>query len=95
MFGPLIVKPGTTKKSSTGSWRIKVRPKFLQKECIGCKLCVLICPEACIEGAEKNTYHCDFNYCKGCGNCAAICPKMDIEMIEEDSQQQETGETKG
>ena len=83
MFGPLTTKPGTSKSNKTGSWRIKIRPKFLQKNCIGCKMCLLICPENCIEGQEKNTYHCDYLYCKGCGSCAAICPKADIEMIEE------------
>jgi len=84
MFGPIIAKPGSSRKNKTGSWRTAVRPKFLQKNCIACRLCVLICPEGCIEGAEKNTFHCDYDYCKGCGNCAKICPKQDIEMIPED-----------
>lgn len=85
MFGPLIVKSGSSKKNITGSWRIELRPKFLQKECIGCKMCVLICPEACIHGEGKNTYYCDYAYCKGCGSCAVICPKKDILMIKEES----------
>jgi len=84
MFGPLVSKPGSSKNNKTGSWRVDVRPKFLQKNCIACKLCVLICPESCIEGEEKNTYHCDYAYCKGCGSCAVICPKKDIEMIKEE-----------
>jgi len=48
-------------------------------------MCILICPEACIDGLEKNTYHCDLDYCKGCGNCVAICPKKDIIMIKEEA----------
>ena len=87
MFGPLVVKPGTSKAQKTGSWRTEKRPKFLQKDCIGCKMCVFICPEACVEGEEKNTYRCDYTYCKGCGNCAAICPKQDIVMVEEESKE--------
>lgn len=83
MFGPLISKPGSSKSNKTGSWRVEARPKFLQQNCIGCKMCLVICPEACIEGSEKNTYNCDFSYCKGCGNCAAICPKADIVMEKE------------
>ena len=84
MFGPIIAKPGTSRKNKTGSWRIEKKPKFLQKDCIACKLCVLICPEGCIEGTEKNTFKSDYDYCKGCGNCALICPKKDIEMVAEE-----------
>ncbi len=83
MFGPLIVKPSKSKGDKTGSWRMQSRPKFLQKNCIGCKMCLLACPEACIQGKEKNAYICDYNYCKGCGFCAKVCPKQDIIMEEE------------
>jgi len=85
MFGPLIVKPSKAKGDKTGSWRIQVRPKYLQKNCIACKMCVLICPEGCVTGSEKNTFISNYNYCKGCGLCAQVCPKADIAMIEEDS----------
>jgi pyruvate ferredoxin oxidoreductase delta subunit len=83
MFGPLVGKPGSSKNNQTGSWRSLSKPKFLRLNCIACGLCKLICPEGCIEGKEKNTYHSDYLYCKGCGLCAYICPKKDIEMIEE------------
>ena len=83
MFGPLIVKPVKSKGDKTGCWRIQVRPKYLQKNCIACKMCVLICPEGCVSGGEKNTYNSDFEFCKGCGLCAKICPKQDIEMVAE------------
>ncbi len=83
MYGPLIVKPKKSKGDKTGSWRVKLKPKFLQKNCIGCKMCIQICPEACIQGKEKNTYLPNYEYCKGCGLCAVICPKADIIMVEE------------
>jgi len=83
MFGPLLGKPASSKNNKTGSWRSFHKPKFLQKNCIACKLCKLVCPESCIEGDEKNSYHTDYLYCKGCGLCAYICPKKDIEMIKE------------
>ena len=85
MFGPLIVRPQKSKGDKTGSWRTQLKPKFLQKDCIACKMCLLICPEGCIRGKEKNTYFTDYNYCKGCGLCAITCPKKDIEMVEEES----------
>jgi pyruvate ferredoxin oxidoreductase delta subunit len=83
MFGPLIVKPSKSKGDKTGAWRTKLRPRFLQKDCIACKMCLLICPEGCIQGKDKNTYTSDPNYCKGCGLCAQVCPKKDIVMEEE------------
>ena len=86
MFGPLICKPGASRNNKTGPWRTEVKPKFLKKACIGCNMCLLICPEACITGSGKNTYDFDPDYCKGCGNCAEVCPKRDIEMVKEDSQ---------
>lgn len=81
MFSILISKAKTSKNNKTGSWRSLKMPNFLQKECISCGLCKLICPEGCIEGAEKNKYKPDYLYCKGCGLCAFICPKKDIEMV--------------
>ena len=84
MFGPLICKPGSSKSNKTGPWRTESRPKFLQKNCIACNMCIAVCPEACISGQGKNTYDVDLAYCKGCGNCAAICPKKDIEMVKEE-----------
>ena len=83
MYGPLVAKPGSSKKNKTGAWRTVKKPKFLQKNCIACNMCVLVCPEGCIRGKEKNTYICDYDYCKGCGSCVAICPKQDIVMVKE------------
>ncbi len=83
MIGHLTSKPGSSKANKTGSWRTELKPKFLKKNCIACKMCVLICPEGIITGEGKNTFDCDLAYCKGCGNCAVICPKKDIEMVSE------------
>lgn len=86
MFGPLVVKPGSSRKNKTGSWRIEATPKFLRKNCTGCKICMSVCPEGSIlEGSEKNQFVCDYEFCKGCGVCAAACPKGEISMIREDS----------
>ncbi len=85
MFGPLVTKAGSSKKNKTGSWRIEVRPHYLHKNCIGCKMCLTVCPESCITGEGKNTFEFDATFCKGCGLCAIICPKKDIEMVKEES----------
>jgi pyruvate ferredoxin oxidoreductase delta subunit len=83
MFGPLICKPGASKKNKTGSWRVESRPHYLHKNCIGCKMCLIVCPESCITGEQKNTFEFDAAYCKGCGLCAMVCPRKDIEMVKE------------
>ncbi len=84
MFVPIISKPATSLANKTGSWRTKEKPKFLQENCIGCNMCVNICPEGCIKSLDNNKFEADLDYCKGCGLCAVICPKKDIEMIGED-----------
>jgi pyruvate ferredoxin oxidoreductase delta subunit len=85
MFGPLVVKPIKSKGDKTGAWRIRLRPEFLKKECAGCKLCIQVCPENCIQGKDKDSYKADLAYCKGCGLCSVICPKKDIIMVKEES----------
>jgi pyruvate ferredoxin oxidoreductase delta subunit len=84
MFGPLVGKPGSSKRNKTGSWRIESRPVFLQKNCAGCRMCLSICPEGCIEQGDKNKFVCNYDYCKGCGMCALICPKADVVMVKEE-----------
>ena len=83
MFGPIFAKPGSAKKNLTGSWRTGLKPKFFQKDCIGCQMCLIICPEGCIIREEKNIFQTNYDYCKGCGNCVEICPRQDIVMVEE------------
>lgn len=87
MQGPIKSRPGSSKTNKTGSWRTDIKPKFLRKNCIACRLCVLVCPESCIRGKEKNTFSPDYDYCKGCGLCAFVCPKKDIEMIKEEEKE--------
>ena len=76
-------KTGTSMQNETGAWRVGKKPKYLQKDCIACRMCVLFCPEGIVSGDKKNTFKPDLAYCNGCGLCAAICPKQDIEMVDE------------
>ncbi|MCS7151927.1 MAG: 4Fe-4S binding protein [Endomicrobia bacterium] len=82
MFAKIILPAATGLNNKTGSWRSGKRPKFLQKNCTGCRMCYLSCPEGCISGSKK-TYNADFDYCKGCGICVQICPVSDIIMEDE------------
>lgn len=85
MFGPLTCKPGASKNNKTGAWRTEARPVFLKKNCIGCKICISVCPEGCIQGTKKEDFIADLTFCKGCGLCAVVCPKKDVEMTREES----------
>jgi heterodisulfide reductase subunit A len=48
--------------------------------CIGCGLCISICPYSAISKDEKGLAKVNEVLCKGCGTCAASCPTRAITM---------------
>jgi heterodisulfide reductase subunit A len=48
--------------------------------CVGCGLCIAICPYGAMEKDEKGLAKVKEVLCKGCGTCAASCPKRAITM---------------
>ena len=48
--------------------------------CVGCGLCVTLCPYSAIEKDEKGIARVNDVLCKGCGLCAASCPEKAIDM---------------
>jgi heterodisulfide reductase subunit A len=48
--------------------------------CVGCGLCIAICPYGAMEKDEKGLAKVQEVLCKGCGTCAASCPKRAIIM---------------
>lgn len=51
---------------------------YVGKSCIGCKLCYSVCPQKCIDIAQKPVVI-EQNHCLHCGRCAQICPMQTIE----------------
>jgi heterodisulfide reductase subunit A len=51
-----------------------------ESRCVGCGLCISICPYSAIEKDEKGLAKVNEVLCKGCGTCAASCPKRAISM---------------
>ncbi|MFH0831334.1 MAG: 4Fe-4S binding protein [archaeon] len=74
--GAVIIKPGSSIKNKTGSWRV-FKPLVLKNRCAGCGTCVNYCPDCCIRMKNKKAAI-DYDYCKGCGICAKECPAKAI-----------------
>jgi len=53
-------------------------------ECIGCKLCIKVCPARAIEFVpEKKKIKIHISHCIFCSQCNDICPKNCLKMSEE------------
>lgn len=81
-------RPAKGSAGKTGLWRT-FRPVIDHEKCTRCEICVLFCPEPCMELDQEDKSHkkgkiiIDYDYCKGCGMCAYECPQHCIEMIKE------------
>ncbi|MCJ2165891.1 MULTISPECIES: mercury methylation ferredoxin HgcB [unclassified Pseudodesulfovibrio] len=47
-------------------------------KCIGCGLCVTVCPHRVLTTQDKKADVVDFNACMECGACAQNCPTAAI-----------------
>ncbi len=45
-----------------------------EKTCIGCGMCVIVCPHRIFELQNKKARIIDYNGCMECGACATNCP---------------------
>lgn len=50
------------------------------KKCIGCGMCVIVCPHGVFAMEGKKTKIIDFNACMECGACAQNCPVEAIKV---------------
>lgn len=82
-IGTAIVVPGSSRACRTGDWRSS-RPIWNDEMCIQCGLCVIYCPEGCIQFAASGYPTADLDYCKGCGICPHECPTLCIQMQDEE-----------
>ncbi len=48
--------------------------------CIGCTLCLPVCPTDAIVGSQRHLHHIIDSYCVGCGLCVDPCPVNCIDM---------------
>lgn len=43
-------------------------------QCIGCKMCLQVCPQSVFEMVDKKVRIADLNGCMECGACTLNCP---------------------
>ncbi len=48
--------------------------KLDKDSCIGCEVCIMVCPHGVFEIEEKKAYIVDLDGCMECGACANNCP---------------------
>ncbi len=49
--------------------------------CIGCTLCIAVCPTDAIIGTKKHLHEVDPELCSGCGLCVEACPVDCVSMV--------------
>ena len=64
---------GTATKFNTGGWRSD-RPIFIDKNCIQCFICWVVCPDSSVIIENGKVTGFDYDHCKGCGICDNECP---------------------
>ncbi len=77
-----ITEPASSLKFKTGSWK-SFKPIWDKKKCIHCMICVVNCPENCIQTKNNKREETNLDFCKGCKICAEVCPVKCIKMGEE------------
>lgn len=64
--------------------RLRGKLEYDKESCIGCKLCVRVCPsEALVFKDDEGKVKHYVSRCTFCGQCADICPKDCFELTEE------------
>jgi electron transport complex protein RnfB len=66
--------------SEFGEFQPKTLAYIFEEKCIGCVLCIKVCPVDAIMGANKLMHTVIETYCTGCELCLPVCPTDCIEM---------------
>lgn len=72
-----ITKPG---KMVPVPERFRGRISYDRETCIGCLLCIRVCPGGVILSTEERKVAFNISRCILCGQCAEVCPKGAIKL---------------
>ena len=74
----LSKKPIERASFSFGGAERKPEGYFITDACIGCRSCIAVCPQQCIN-TDSIPFVIDQTHCLHCGNCMEICPVGAVE----------------
>jgi formate hydrogenlyase subunit 6/NADH:ubiquinone oxidoreductase subunit I len=72
-----LTKPGENVPTPE---RYRGKIVFDKEACIGCLLCIKVCPSGTITSAEERKVEFNLSRCLFCGQCVEICPKDAIKF---------------
>lgn len=76
-FGGALKNVGMGMVGRAGKYRIhsSTKPTHKLENCIGCGLCLVVCPEKALSLNRENIISIDLAKCIGCGACIPSCPQ--------------------
>jgi len=77
----LLNRPEIPLNEKHGIHKRKKVARIREIDCIGCKLCMKVCPVDCIVGADKLMHTVIAQQCTGCRLCVPVCPTDCIELL--------------
>lgn len=60
--------------------RFRGKLTYDKESCIGCLLCIRVCPSGAITSAEERKVVFNISRCIICGQCVEVCPKQVIKL---------------
>jgi electron transport complex protein RnfB len=85
LLAELLERPVKPLNTKFGKHTRKHIAKIVEKDCIGCMLCIKACPVDAIIGSNKMMHSVIDIECTGCELCLPPCPMDCIEMIRADT----------
>jgi electron transport complex protein RnfB len=77
----LLNKPRKPLDPECGDHGERVLARVIEHQCIGCTLCIQVCPVDAIIGRAKRMHTVIDQLCTGCELCLPVCPVDCIELV--------------
>ena len=77
----LLQKPEMPLDPECGEYKPRVLALIIEPQCIGCTLCIQVCPVDAIIGRAKRMHTVLTDLCTGCELCLPACPVDCIDLV--------------